>query len=324
MKKYQLSKKRVIFYICGIVVIAVMCLIPHYLSTYDKFLLTLALIYGLFAMSYDILLGYTGLLSVCHATQFGTAAYGTIILMERGGVSLWVASLVGIGLSLLVGWIIGFFSTRAKGSGFIIMTLIFALALYTVTFSWTELTGGENGLMLSSRSATLIPGYLKLSFKSGSLSLYYLTLFILVGAYLICRRIMASPLGMIFQAIKGNEARAKTIGYHVKRYKIAANLIAGIFASIAGILFMLANSFISADIVGVFPSVEVIIWTLLGGPGTLIGPLMTAMFMTYFTEFLRTLTENYLIILGAFFFFAVILFPNGVVGFIKEKFESRD
>jgi len=323
MKAFQPSKKRLIFYICVVVVLALMCLIPHFLSTYEKFLLTLALIYGLFAMSYDILLGYTGLLSVCHATQFGTAAYGTIILMERSGFSLWLASLAGIVLSLLVGWIIGFFSTRAKGSGFIIMTIIFALALYTVTFSWTELTGGENGLMLSSRSATLIPGYLELSFKPGSLSLYYLTLLILAGAYLICRRMMISPLGMIFQAIKGNEARAKTIGYRVERYKILANIIAGIFASMAGILFMIANSFISADIVGVFPSAEVIIWTLLGGPGTLIGPLLAGVFMTYLTEFLRTLTESYLIILGAFFFFAVILFPNGIAGFIKERIESR-
>ena len=317
------SKRRGIFYYaCGGLLFIILCLIPFLLSPYQKFLLTLALIYGLFAMSYDIVLGYVGLVSVCHATQFGIAAYGAIIVMERLGSSLWFASLIGVSLSIVVAWIIGFFSTRARGSGFIIMTIIFALAFYTVTLTWTSFTGGENGLILSTRSAAVIPGFLNLSFKVGSVSLYYLTLIMLIVSYLICRRIMSSPLGMIFQAIKGNEERAKAIGYSVDRYKIIANIIAGVFASVAGILFMLANSFVSADMVGVFPSAEVIIWTLLGGPGTLVGPMLAAIFMTYFMEFLRALTENYLIILGLFFFFAVILFPDGVVGFIRDKLGS--
>jgi branched-chain amino acid transport system permease protein len=311
-----------LLYLVGGLLITLLCFIPHFLSSYQKFLLTLALIYGLFAMSYDILLGYTGLVSVCHATQFGIAAYGTIMVMERLYDNLWLASLVGIGLSIIVAWIIGFFSTRARGSGFIIMTIIFALAFYIVTWTWTDFTGGENGIMLSTRSAAVIPGVFSFSFKVGSTSLYYVTLFILTLSFLICRRVMSSPLGMVFQAIKGNEERAKAIGYSVERYKITANIIAGIFASVAGILYMLTNSFVSADIVGVFPSAEVIIWTLLGGPGTLIGPLLAAIFMTYLTEWLKSFTENYLIILGAFFFFAVILFPDGVVGFIKNKFET--
>lgn len=315
-------RRLTVFYTMGVLVFIIFCIIPHFLSSYQKFLLTLALVYGLFAMSYDILLGYTGLVSVCHATQFGVAAYGTIMVMERLNGNLWIASLVGVCLSVVVAWIIGFFSTRARGSGFIIMTIIFALAFYMVTWTWTDFTGGENGIMLSTRSSRIIPGIIDLSFKVGSISLYYVTLIAITVSFLICRRIMSSPLGAIFQAIKGNEERAKAIGYSIERYKIAANIIAGIFASVAGILYMLANSFVSADIVGVFPSAEVIIWTLLGGPGTLIGPLLAAIFMTYLTEWLRALTENYLIILGAFFFFAVILFPDGVIGFIKEKLES--
>ncbi len=122
------SKRRVIlYYACGGLLFIILCLIPFLLSPYQKFLLTLALIYGLFAMSYDIVLGYVGLVSVCHATQFGIAAYGAIIVMERLGSSLWFASLIGVSLSIVVAWIIGFFSTRARGSGFIIMTIIFVL-----------------------------------------------------------------------------------------------------------------------------------------------------------------------------------------------------
>jgi branched-chain amino acid transport system permease protein len=289
------------------------------LPPYYRFLITLALIYGLFAMSYDIVLGYTGLVSVCHAIPFGIAAYGTLLASQRLGVNLWVGTLIGMTLSAAVGWIVGFFSTRSRGAGFIIMTIIFTLVLYTITLTWTNFTGGENGLMLKTRTANLIPGLVTLSFKVGSLSLYYFTLVTLAVSYLICRRIVSSPFGMILQAIRGNEVRAKAVGYHVERYKIFSNIIAGIFASIAGILFLFANCFISADVVGIHTSIEVIIWSLLGGIGSLAGPLFGAIFMTFLTDFLRKMTENYLIILGALFFFAVLFFPDGIAGFIRSK-----
>jgi branched-chain amino acid transport system permease protein len=297
--------KKLLLPFCGGVFFVILCLIPHVLPPYYRFLITLALIYGLFAMSYDIVLGYTGLVSVCHAIPFGIAAYGTLLASQRLGVNLWVGTLIGMTLSAAVGWIV--------------VTIIFTLVLYTITLTWTNFTGGENGLMLKTRTANLIPGLVTLSFKVGSLSLYYFTLVTLAVSYLICRRIVSSPFGMILQAIRGNEVRAKAVGYHVERYKIFSNIIAGIFASIAGILFLFANCFISADVVGIHTSIEVIIWSLLGGIGSLAGPLFGAMFMTFLTDFLRKMTENYLIILGALFFFAVLFFPDGIAGFIRAR-----
>jgi len=311
--------RRLFLPLCGGIFSLILCLIPYVLSPYYRFLVTLALIYGLFAMSYDIVLGYTGLVSVCHAIPFGIAAYGTLLASQRLGVNLWIGTLIGMTLSAVVGWIVGFFSTRSRGAGFIIMTIIFTLVLYTITLTWTNFTGGENGLMLKTRTVALIPGFITLSFKVGSMSLYYFTLVTLAVSYVICRRIISSPFGMILQAIRGNEVRAKAIGYHVERYKILSNIIAGIFASIAGILFLFANCFISADVVGIHTSIEVIIWSLLGGIGSLVGPLFGAMFMTFLTDFLRKITENYLIILGALFFFAVLFFPDGIAGFIRSK-----
>ena len=311
--------RRLFLPLCGGIFFLILCLIPYVLSPYYRFLVTLALIYGLFAMSYDIVLGYTGLVSVCHAIPFGIAAYGTLLASQRLGVNLWIGTLIGMTLSAVVGWIVGFFSTRSRGAGFIIMTIIFTLVLYTITLTWTNFTGGENGLMLKTRTVALIPGFITLSFKVGSMSLYYFTLVTLAVSYVICRRIISSPFGMILQAIRGNEVRAKAIGYHVERYKILSNIIAGIFASIAGILFLFANCFISADVVGIHTSIEVIIWSLLGGIGSLVGPLFGAMFMTFLTDFLRKITENYLIILGALFFFAVLFFPDGIAGFIRSK-----
>ena len=311
--------RRLFLPLCGGIFSLILCLIPYVLSPYYRFLVTLALIYGLFAMSYDIVLGYTGLVSVCHAIPFGIAAYGTLLASQRLGVNLWIGTLIGMTLSAVVGWIVGFFSTRSRGAGFIIMTIIFTLVLYTITLTWTNFTGGENGLMLKTRTVALIPGFITLSFKVGSMSLYYFTLVTLAVSYLICRRIVSSPFGMILQAIRGNEVRAKAIGYHVERYKILSNVLAGIFASMAGILFLFVNCFISADVVGIHTSIEVIIWSLLGGIGSLVGPLFGAMFMTFLTDFLRKITENYLIILGALFFFAVLFFPDGIAGFIRTR-----
>src|SRR4030042_3755477 len=177
------------FYIYGGISFAIICFIPQILSPYYIFLVTIGLIYGLFAMSYDIVLGYTGLVSVCHSIPFGIAAYGTILTVQRLGVNLWLGALMGVILSIGVGWVVGFFSTRSRGAGFIIMTIIFTLVFYMITLTWTAFTGGENGLMLKTRTAEIIPGFLKLSFKVGSISLYYFTLLILVLSYLICRRL---------------------------------------------------------------------------------------------------------------------------------------
>ena len=303
----------------GATIVALM-LIPWVLGVYPKYLLTIAMIFGLFAMSYDILLGYTGLLSVCHATLFGISGYGMLLGVTKFGIPLGVAMLFGIALSIGVAVLIGFFSTRSpvKGS-LVIMTIIFSLIFSLIALSWTSVAGGENGLTLPDGQLTLVPGLLVLSLAPGSASLYYLVLIVLLVSYLLCRRIVASPLGMIFQAMKDNKDRAKAIGYNTDYYAIVSSMIAGFFASVAGILYVFVNGFVGLDALHITLSVEVIIWSLMGGLGTLIGPIIGAGLMTILTDLLKMLTRQYLILVGIIFILVVIFFRRGIVNFIIGK-----
>ncbi len=313
----NVSSKTYLWRVIGGISVVILIAIPWFLGVYPKYLLTIAMIFGLFAMSYDILLGYTGILSVCHATLFGISGYGMLLGVTKFGIPLGVSILFGILLSIAVAVLIGFFSTRSpvKGS-LVIMTIIFSLIFSLITLSWTSVTGGENGLTMPEGQLTLVPGLLVLSLSPGSASLYYFVFVVLLSSYLLCRRIVSSPLGMIFQAMKDNKDRAKAIGYNTNFYSIVSSVIAGFFASIAGILYVFVNGFVGLDALHITLSVEVIIWSLMGGLGTLIGPIIGAGLMTLVTDLLKMLTRQYLILVGIIFIIVVIFFRRGIVNFI--------
>jgi branched-chain amino acid transport system permease protein len=288
----------------GMGTVVAMILLPGFLGDYPRYLLTLALIYGLFAMSYDIMLGYTGVLSVCHASLFGISSYTMLILMNQFGMSLGIAILFGIVISMTMAAVIGFFSTRSSIPGsLVVMTIIFSLIFSLIAISWTSVTGGENGLILPFGELVLIPKSLVLSLSPGSLSLYYLVLFVLLFSYLISERIVSSPLGM-------------AIGYNTNYYEILSSIIAGFFASIAGILYVFANGFVGLDALSITLSVEVVIWSMMGGLGTLIGPIIGAGLMTIITDLLKMVTAQYLILVGIIFIVVVIFFRRGIVNFV--------
>lgn len=303
---------------------AIMMIIPWFLDSYFRLLLTNALIFGLFAMSYDIILGYTGLISVCHATIFGMGGYGMAISVCKLGANVGISILIGMAFSTGVGMIVGFFSTRATSRGsLIIMTIIFSLIFSLIAYSWTSLTGGENGLLLPIYQLSLMPGFLAVSLIPGSLSLYYMVFIVLFISYIICKRITSSPLGMIFQAIKDNKDRAKAIGYNTDYYEIVSSAIAGFFAGTAGIFYAFMNGFVGLDSLDIILSIEVIIWSIVGGLGTLIGPIIGAGLMTIITDFLKKWTPNYLIPVGIIFIIVVIFFRRGIVNFIMRRSGSE-
>jgi branched-chain amino acid transport system permease protein len=240
-----------------------------------------------------------------------------LILMNQFGMPLGIAILFGIVVSMTMAAVIGFFSTRSsiKGS-LVVMTIIFSLIFSLIAISWTSVTGGENGLILPFGELVLIPKSLVLSLSPGSLSLYYLVLFLLLLSYLISERIVSSPLGMIFRALKDNKDRARAIGYNTNYYEILSSIIAGFFASIAGILYVFANGFVGLDALSITLSVEVVIWSMMGGLGTLIGPIIGAGLMTITTDLLKMVTAQYLILVGIIFIIVVIFFRRGIVNFV--------
>ncbi len=301
----------------AVVVILLVAGVPWWASSYLILILTSALALGLFALSYDLVLGVTGLISVSHATLFGVGAYGMAIAMTRLEVGLLPGALTGIGAAMAMAWLIGFFSVRTAGAGFIIMTVIFAHSVEHIATIWTSLTGGENGIILGVARVTLVPG-LALQFAAGSWSAYYAAAACLGLAWWLCRQLVDSPLGLVLRGIKGNEGRALALGYRVGRFKILINVVAGAVAAVAGILYALCQGFVSVDLLRVLLSVEVIVWTILGGPGTLLGPVLAAVIMSLGIEYLRTVTHQYLIAVGAATLLVVLYLPQGLGGLLQQ------
>ncbi|THE63026.1 branched-chain amino acid ABC transporter permease [Salinadaptatus halalkaliphilus] len=276
--------------------------------------MTHIVILAIFGVAYDLLFGYTGLLSFGHAAFFGTGAYVSIYLttaMEWPLLAiLVVAILAGVVLSLVIGII----SLRTHGVYFAMLTLALAQLLYIIAYR-LDVTGGASGLPTFMRPETILP----VVDLGNNVHFYLLCVAILVITYLVMKRILSSPMGDVFRAIRENEERAQMIGYHTFRYKLASLTISGVFSVLAGSLFGLFLYFASPRFLYWQMSGEVLLITLFGGAGTLIGPFFGATFIVLLEEFLSPVTDHWLLFVGIAFVFVVILFPKGIVGTLTQE-----
>jgi branched-chain amino acid transport system permease protein len=313
-----MRNRQPIFYWVGFSVILVLLIIaPLVLPEFWCRFLTEILIWGLLAMSSDLLIGYTGLVSFGHSAFFGLGMYGAAAaLLTTRPPSLWLAIVYGLVAAAGVAAFVAYFSTRLRDIYFAITTLIFSQIFYVIIFTWTEVTGGENGLTFS-RPALAIPGVFSLPLTSQTL--HWLILAIVTISYLLLRRITQSPFGMVLQSIRENEARTRAIGYPTERYKIVVVMLSGLFAGLAGVLYAVQNRFAAPDFVFFLVSGEVVIYNVIGGIGTLVGPIVGAAFFLLLREGLsRFFTEYYLIPVGLLFIAMVIFMPQGLLGFARR------
>ncbi|HJU15647.1 MAG TPA: branched-chain amino acid ABC transporter permease [Stellaceae bacterium] len=299
------------------VVLALLIAAPLVLPEFWRRFLTEILIWGLLAMSSDILIGYTGLVSFGHSVFFGLGMYGAAAaLLAVAPPNLWLAIAVGLAAAAAVATCVAYFATRLHDIYFAITTLIYAQIFYVVIFTWTAMTGGENGLTFT-RPHLAVPGLLSVPFTPRLL--HWFVLAVVAGSYLLLRRITRSPFGMVLQSIRENETRTRAIGYPIERYKIVATMLSGLFAGLAGILYALQNEFAAPDFVFFLVSGEVVIFNIVGGIGTLVGPIVGAAFFLLLREGLsRYFTEFYLIPLGLIFIAIVIFMPQGLMGFARR------
>jgi len=317
------------------VVVALLVVAPFALPEFWRRFLTEILIWGLLAMSSDILIGYTGMVSFGHSAFFGLGMYGAAAaLLTSRPPSLWLAFFYGLLAAAAVAAFVAYFSTRLRDIYFAITTLIFSQIFYVIIFTWTDVTGGENGLNFS-RPALAIPGLFSLPFTT--LTLYWFVLAVLTVSYLVLRRITHSPFGMVLQSMRENEARTRAIGYPVERYKIVAVMLSGLFAGLAGVLYAIQNRFAAPDFVFFLVSGEVVIYNVMGGIGTLVGPIVGAATFLLLREGLSRLFPYlasvaaeqgialpglaefpHLIPLGIIFIVIVIFMPQGLLGFARR------
>jgi branched-chain amino acid transport system permease protein len=311
------SPRAVAYWTGFAVVVALLIVAPLVLPEFWRRFLTEILIWGLLAMSSDLLIGYTGLVSFGHSAFFGLGMYGAAAaLLSVRPPNIWLAIAYGLVSAAAIAAFVAYFSTRLRDIYFAITTLIFSQIFYVIIFTWTEMTGGENGLTFS-RPPLAIPGIFSIPFNSTSL--HWFVLGVVTLSYLAMRRITQSPFGMVLQSIRENEARTRAIGYPVERYKIVVVMISGLFAGLAGVLYAIQNRFAAPDFVFFVVSGEVVIFNVIGGIGTLVGPIVGAAFFLLLREVLsRFLTEYYLIPVGLIFVAMVIFMPQGLLGFARR------
>src|SRR5271163_1117247 len=310
-------RQPVVFWVGAGIVVALLAVAPLVLPVFWRRLLTEILIWGLLAMSSDLLIGYTGMVSFGHSAFFGLGMYGAAAaLLNSNPPNLWLALASGLIAAAAVAAFVAYFSTRLRDIYFAITTLIFSQIFYVIIFTWTSRTGGENGLTFS-RPALGIPGIASVPFTNHTL--HWFVLAVVAVSYLALRRITQSPFGMVLQSIRENEARTRAIGYPIERYKITAVMLSGLFAGLAGVLYAIQNRFAAPDFVFFLVSGETVIYNVIGGIGTLVGPIVGAAFFLLLREGLsRFLTEYYLIPLGIIFIAIVIFLPQGLLGFARR------
>jgi branched-chain amino acid transport system permease protein len=313
------NRHTVIFWSGFCVVMALLIVAPFMLPAFWQKFLTEILIWGLLAMSSDILIGYTGMVSFGHSAFFGLGMYGAAAaLLMVAPPNLVLALVFGLVAAALVSAVVAYFSTRLRDIYFAITTLIFSQIFYVIIFTWTEVTGGENGLSFR-RPPLGIPGLWTTPFTNQTM--HWFVLAVVAGSYLILRRIMRSPFGMVLQSIRENEPRTRAIGYAVERYKIVAVMLSGLFAGLAGVLYAVQNRFAAPDFVFFIVSGDAVIFNVMGGIGTLVGPIVGAAAFLLLREGLGRLFGDqfpYLIPLGFIFIAIIIFMPQGLLGFMRR------
>jgi branched-chain amino acid transport system permease protein len=307
------------FWLAFAVVMALLIVAPLVLPEFWRRFLTEVLIWGLLAMSSDLLIGYTGMISFGHSAFFGLGMYGAAAaLLMFSPPNLWLALAFGLVAAAIVALFVAYFSTRLRDIYFAITTLIFSQIFYVIVFTWTEVTGGENGLNFR-RPPLAIPGLFSVPFNSETL--HWFVLAVVTASYLILRHITRSPFGMVLQSIRENEPRTRAIGYPVERYKIVSVMLSGLFAGLAGVLYAVQNRFAAPDFIFFLVSGETVIFNVMGGIGTLVGPIVGAGFFQLMRELLSRLFGDqfpYLIPLGVVFIVMIIFLPQGLLGFARR------
>jgi branched-chain amino acid transport system permease protein len=308
------KRSRKAYWISFGIIVVLLGAAPLVLPEFWRRFLTEILIWGLLAMSSDLLIGYTGMISFGHSAFFGLGMYGAAAaLLTVDPPNLWLAAGYGLIGAAGVALFVAYFSTRLRDIYFAITTLIFSQIFYVVIFTWTDVTGGENGLTFR-RPALSIPWIYSTPFTNETL--HWFVLAVVTASYLVLRRITQSPFGMVLQSIRENESRTRAIGYPVERYKVVAVMLSGVFAGLAGVLYAIQNRFAAPDFVYFLVSGETVIFNVMGGIGTLVGPIVGAGFFLLLREaFSRFFTEYYLIPVGIIFIAMVIFMPRGLLGF---------
>jgi ABC-type branched-subunit amino acid transport system ATPase component/ABC-type branched-subunit amino acid transport system permease subunit len=270
------------------------------------------LIFAVVGLGFNILLGYTGLLSFGHGMFLGMGMYGATLIqihLLKGQFVLPV--LAGTALAALTGVVVGFLVMRRRGVYFALLTLAFTQLFFTICYRWTDVTGGENGISGLKRP----DAFFGLDLRS-DYAFYYVCLVLLVACMLLIRRILDAPFGRVLQAIRDNEVRAASVGYNPRRYKHVAVIISGTFLGFAGALFAYLNYFAYPEVFHSGFSGSIVAMTIVGGMRNFFGPIVGGAVYVFFQDLLSSYTKHWMIYFGLMFMAFILFSPNGIMGIL--------
>ena len=298
--------------LCGVLALA-----PLALRDYQLIFMAELACWGLFAIAFDLVFGYAGMLSFCQALFFGAGAYGVAYAIYFWKAHVWAAIALGIAVALALAFVVGFVAIRVSGHHFLICTIIFSVLVYLVLESgqWRWITGGYSGRPFPTPEIPL--GLARLSLQSEAVAYYFVLAWALL-TFAGCVRLVRSPLGRAVACIRDNEVRARAIGFHVERARLVIFALAGAVAGLSGALYSLLFRYTNLSFFEWTVSGKAVVWTILGGPGTLVGPIIGSALYLLTSELLSGTFRSFPILFGAVLILVVILAPRGLMGWLRS------
>lgn len=271
-----------------------------------------------YAVGYNILLGYTGLMSLGHAMFFAAGMYGAglpIYYLQFGAIQ---AFCLGVLLSLVLATLFGLIALRTSGVSFLIVTMMFAQACYLALLYFNKITLGDQGFILSKSLESVSLGSFEFAFSDPAVK-YNIALLLFAGSFLLSALLVGSPTGRVLIAVRENEERTGLLGYNTYKYKLLSLVISGGISGVAGAAYALLFSYVGASFASILYSIYPILWTLLGGTGTTTGPMIGTGIMFYLVDIASGLTSSYLFVVGAVLVMLILWFPQGIMGAIRTR-----
>jgi branched-chain amino acid transport system permease protein len=300
-------------------VLAALLLAQLVLSDYAILSLARVMVLAVYAIGYNLLFGYTGLLSLGHAMLFAAGLYGAGLSAAHLAAGAPAAFLCGIGAGLVVSLIVGLVVLRTSGVAFMIVTLMFAQAGYLTSLYFADYTRGDEGFVLRGDiRRALLPGGLSLDLTSPVVR-YNLALALLAVCVLGCLALVRSPIGRVLVAIRENEERTRMLGYDTQANRLFAFVVSGTIAAAAGAAYALLFAYVGATFASIQYSILPLLWVLLGGAGTVLGPLVGTLLMFYLVDVTSGHTSAYMLVVGIALLVLVVWFPKGLLGTLRER-----
>jgi branched-chain amino acid transport system permease protein len=299
-------------------VVALLFGLQFVLPAYHHTTLARIMVMAAYAVGYNLLLGYTGLLSLGHAMFFAAGLYGAGLSVHHLGFGVPLGFLAGVAAGLALALVIGLIALRTSGVSFMIVTLMFAQAAFLATLYFNEFTRGDEGFVLAAEARRLVVGGEALAL-SDPVTRYNLALAVFAACLLVSLGVVRSAVGRTLVAVRENEERTMMLGYNTFLYKLAALALSGTMSGAAGAAYALLFAYVGATFASIQYSIFPLLWVLVGGVGTALGPLVGTVLMFYLVDVSSGYTSAYMVVVGAALVLLVLWFPRGILGSLREK-----